>query len=418
MPNFYRNRIVEAELRQRLAAAGAVVIEGPKACGKTATAETLAASVVLLDVDEQARRAADIEPSLVLAGKTPRLIDEWQVVPSIWNHVRRAVDARRQPGQFILTGSAVPADDITRHTGAGRLSRVRMRPMSLFESGHSAGSVSMQSLLDGRHAKTPDSGLTIPRLAELIAVGGWPGNLGKTPAKAIVAVRGYIDEIRRADINRVDGVRRDPTKIGRLLRALARNESTSATAATIAADTGTGDAAIGDDTVRGYLDALERLMIVENQPAWAPHLRSRSRLRQGPKRRFVDPSLAVASLRAGPERLLADMELLGFLFESLVIRDLRIYAQAADADVFHYRDNTGLEVDAIVEAQDGRWAAFEVKLGQAAIDEASETLLRFADRIDTKKCGEPATLAVITGNGFGYVRPDGVAVIPIGSLGP
>ncbi|NCA11162.1 ATP-binding protein [bacterium] len=418
MPNFYRNRIVEAELRQRLAAAGAVVIEGPKACGKTATAETLAASVVLLDVDEQARRAADIEPSLVLAGKTPRLIDEWQVVPSIWNHVRRAVDARRQPGQFILTGSAVPADDITRHTGAGRLSRVRMRPMSLFESGHSVGSVSMQSLLDGRHAKTPDSGLTIPRLAELIAVGGWPGNLGKTPAKAIVAVRGYIDEIRRADINRVDGVRRDPTKIGRLLRALARNESTSATAATIAADTGTGDAAIGDDTVRGYLDALERLMIVENQPAWAPHLRSRSRLRQGPKRRFVDPSLAVASLRAGPERLLADMGLLGFLFESLVIRDLRIYAQAADADVFHYRDNTGLEVDAIVEAQDGRWAAFEVKLGQAAIDEASETLLRFADRIDTKKCGEPATLAVITGNGFGYVRPDGVAVIPIGSLGP
>ena len=394
------------------------MVEGPRACGKTATAVTFANSLVLLDVDERARRAADVEPSLVLAGETPRLIDEWQVVPAIWNHVRRAVDVRGQPGQFILTGSAVPADDITRHTGAGRLSRVRMRPMSLFESGHSTGAVSMRALLDGRLAKTPDSGLTIPRLAELIAVGGWPGNLGKQPAEAVVAVRGYIDEIRRTDISRVDGVRRDPTKIGRLLRALARNESTAATAATIAADAGSGDATIGDDTVRGYLDALERLMIVENQPAWAPHLRSRSRIRQGPKRRFVDPSLAMASLRAGPERLLSDMELLGFLFESLVIRDLRVYAQAADADVLHYRDNTGLEVDAIVEARDGRWAAFEVKLGQAAIDEASETLRRFAGRVDTKKCGEPSMLAVITGTGFAYVRPDGVAVIPIGSLSP
>lgn len=418
MPASYQPRVVEAELRLRLASAGAVVIEGPKACGKTATAQMLAASVVMLDVDEQARRVADIEPSLVLDGNTPRLIDEWQVVPSIWNHVRRAVDARGQSGQFILTGSAVPADDITRHTGAGRLARVRMRPMSLFEVGRSTGLNSVAALLDGRCSKSPDTGLSISGIAELVAVGGWPGNLGKTPAEALGAVRSYIDEIRRADVSRVDGVRRDPTKIGRLLRSLARNESTSATAATIAADAGSGDAAIGDDTVRGYLDALERLMIVENQPAWAPHLRSRSRLRQGPKRRFVDPSLAVASLRASPERLLSDMELFGLLFESLVIRDLRVYAQASDADVFHYRDNTGLEVDAIVEARDGRWGAFEVKMGQSAIDEASETLRRFAERIDTKKCGEPAVLAVITGNGFGYVRRDGVAVIPIGSLGP
>lgn len=418
MATTYKSRVIEAELRRLLVAAGAVVIEGPRACGKTATAERLAASVVLLDVDEQARRAADVEPSLVLAGETPRLIDEWQVVPSIWNHVRRAVDARGEPGQFILTGSAVPADDITRHTGAGRFARVRMRPMSLFESGHSTGAVSVRSLLDGGLATTPDSGLTIPRLTELIAVGGWPGNLGKQPGEAVVAVRGYIDEIRRADIGRVDGVRRDPTKIGRLLRALACNESTVAATATIAADTGSDDAAVGADTVRGYLDALERLMIVENQPAWAPHLRSRSRLRQGPKRRFVDPSLAVASLRATPERLLSDMQLLGFLFESLVVRDLRVYAQAADADVFHYRDNTGLEVDAILEARDGRWAAFEMKLGQAAIDEASASLRRFADRVDPQTCGRPAMLAVITGKGFSYVRPDGVAVIPIGSLGP
>ena len=206
MPISYKRRVVEAELRRRLASAGAIVIEGPKACGKTATAETLAASVVLLDVDEQARRVADIEPDLVLTGESPRLIDEWQVVPSIWNHVRRAVDKRGQPGQFILTGSAVPADDITRHTGAGRLSRVRMRPMSLFESGHSTGAMSVAALLDGRCAKTPDPGLTITALAERIAVGGWPGNLGKKPADAIVAVRGYIDEIRRVDLRRIDGV--------------------------------------------------------------------------------------------------------------------------------------------------------------------------------------------------------------------
>ncbi len=367
----------------------------------------------MLDVDEQARRAADVEPALVLAGKTPRLIDEWQAVPAIWNHVRRAVDARGKPGQFILTGSAVPADDITRHTGAGRVARIRMRPMSLFESGHGSGAISVAALLAGTCPKTRDPGLTIAQIAELIAVGGWPGNLGMTAAEAVAAVRGYIDEIRRVDVSRIDGVRRDPARISRLMRSLARNESTSATLATIAADTGAGD-----DAVRAYIDVLERLMIVENQPAWAPHLRSRSRLRQGPKRRFVDPSLAVASLRATPERLLADIEWFGFLFESLVIRDLRIFAQALDADVFHYRDNTELEVDAIMETQDGRWAAFEVKLGQSAVDEAAATLLRFADRVDTRKCGSPAMLAVITGNGFGYVRPDGVAVIPIGSLGP
>lgn len=414
----YIRRVVEAELRSRLESNGAVVIEGPKACGKTATAQTFAASEVQLDVDQQARRAAEIEPALVLAGETPRLIDEWQVVPSIWNHVRRAVDARGKTGQFILTGSSVPPDDITRHTGAGRLSRVRMRPMTLFESGVSKGSVSLAAVLDGTYSRAPDPGLTIVQLAERIALGGWPGNLGKTPMATLASIRDYIEEIRRTDVSRVDGVRRDPGRIGHLLRSLARNESTYVSAATLAADTGPKDTAIRDDTVRDYLDSLERLMILENQPAWAPHLRSRSRLRLSPKRRFVDPSLAVACLRATPQRILADMNWFGFLFESLVVRDLRVFAQAIDGEVLQYRDNTGLEVDAIVECHDGRWAAFEVKLGQSAIDEAAATLRKFADRIDTKKCGKPATLAVITGNGYGYVRPDGVAVIPIGALGP
>jgi predicted AAA+ superfamily ATPase len=414
----YRSRVVEKELISRLKSVGAVVIEGPKACGKTATAETMAASQVRLDVDDQARRAAAIDPALVLEGAAPRLIDEWQVVPAIWNHVRRAVDARRKPGQFILTGSALPADDVTRHTGAGRLARVRMRPLTLFELGIGKGSVSLGAVLDGTAPRASDTGLAIPELANLVALGGWPANLGKPPAATLAAVRDYVEEIRRTDLSRVDGVRRDPVRIGRLLRSLARNESTYVSAATLAADAGSDDTGLHDDTVRDYLDALERLMVIENQPAWAPHLRSRSRLRSGPKRRFVDPSLAVACLRATPDRILADMEWFGFLFESLVVRDLRVFAQAADAEVFQYRDNTGLEIDAILECHDGRWAAFEVKLGQSQIDEAAATLRAFADRIDTKKCGAPAALAVITGNGYGYVRPDGVAVIPIGTLGP
>jgi predicted AAA+ superfamily ATPase len=401
-----------------MGAIGAIVIEGPKACGKTATARQLAASEVLLDVDQNAREMIALEPALVLDGPTPRLLDEWQIEPTIWNHIRRAVDERRDPGQFILTGSAVPPDDITRHTGAGRIGRLKMRPMSLFEAVRSTGAISLASLLEGTLNATGDPGLTVTDLASDISLGGWPGWREHNVTDRLLAIRDYLDEIARVDIGRVDGTPRDPNRVAQLLASLARNVATPVSAATLARDTGGADGPLKDDTVREYLAALERLLIVENQPAWAPHLRSKHRLRTAPKRHFVDPSLAVAALRATPERLMEDLKLLGFMFESLVLRDLRIYAQATDAQVSHYRDSSELEVDAIVETRGGSWMAFEIKLGQAQIDTAAANLTRFAERIDTTHCGKPALLGVIVATGYGYQRKDGIAVVPIGALGP
>jgi len=394
------------------------VIEGPKACGKTATARQVAMSEVLLDVDQNARRAIAVDPALVLDGPTPRLLDEWQIEPSIWNHVRRTIDERSRPGQFILTGSAVPADDVTRHTGAGRITRLRMRPMSLFETGRSSGCVSLTDLLEGNVGSSADPGLTVADLAEEIAVGGWPGLRERSVPDRVLAVRDYLEEVARVDVGRVDATQRDPSRVARLLASFARNVATHAATTTLARDAGGADGPLKDDTAREYLAALERLMVVEDQPAWAPHLRSRHRLRTAPKRHFADPSLAVAALRVTPDRLLGDLELLGFLFESLVVRDLRVYAQAADARVSQYRDSSGLEVDAIVEAGDGRWMAFEVKLGHGHIDDAAASLTRFAARVDTARCGSPTLLGVIVATGYGYRREDGVAVIPIGALGP
>lgn len=414
----YRPRVVDAELRISLAALGAVLIEGPKACGKTETARQVASSEVLLDVDENARRAVSVDASLILTGPTPRLIDEWQVEPAIWNEVRRAIDDRGEPGQFILTGSAVPPDDQTRHTGAGRITRLQLRPMSLFESGHADGSASIAALLRGESLQTPEPGLSVTDLARLIAVGGWPAFQGLDVEAGLRAVRSYLNEIRRVDINRVDGSRRDPERVGRLLRSLARNVATYAAVTTLAADTGGDDGPLKRDTVSDYLNVLTRLKIVEDQPAWAPHMRSKYVLRSAAKRHFVDPSLAVAAMRASPQRLLRDLELLGFLFESMVVRDLRIHAQAADAQVLQYRDSDGLEVDAVIEGVDGSWAGFEIKLGHRQVDAAAANLLKFAKRVDTTRCGEPRALVVITATGYGYVREDGVQVIPIGALGP
>lgn len=410
-------------LQARLASIGGVLIEGPKACGKTETARQMAASEVLLDLDEAARAAAEVDPALVLEGARPRLIDEWQLVPKLWNCVRRTIDERRLPGQFILTGSAAPADDETRHVGAGRIARVRMRPMSLFESGHSSGDISLRALLNSADVRAADTGITVPDLVDRVCVGGWPAFQQLSVEDALIAVSSYLDEVRRIDVNRVDGVKRDPVRVQRLLRALARNVATEAAVSKIAAGTGEENAdpesLLSRGTVYDHISALKRLMVVEDQPPWAPHLRSRSRLRTTPTRHFVDPSLAVAALGASPPKLLNDLNLFGFLFESLVIRDLRIYGQANDAEVLHYRDNTGLEVDAIVEARDGRWAAFEVKLGgEEKIEEAAANLQTFAERIDTARSGAPARLGVIVATGYGYVREDGVAVIPLGTLAP
>ena len=415
----YRPRVVDRELRERLAAAGAVLIEGPRGCGKTETARRAAASEVLLDTDRDAREALAVDPSVVLAGETPRLFDEWQVAPEIWNHLRRAVDDRRERGQFLLTGSAVPPDDRTRHTGAGRVGRLRLRPMSLAELGRSGGEVSLRALLDGDTALAGKAQLLpAAELAEILCVGGWPGHLDSPLDAALVTNRDYLKDAGRLDLERVDGLRRDPRRVGRFLESLARHTATCASLATIARDVGGSDETVAAPTARAYLAALERIMVVEDQPPWSPRLRSRSRLRAAPKRHFADPSLAVAALAAGPAHLLRDFRWFGFLFESLVVRDLRVYAQATGGLVHHYRDNTGLEVDAVVDAGPGRWGAFEVKMAAVRADEAAANLLRFAERVDPDPIGKPSVLGVIVANGYAYRRPDGVAVIPITALGP
>ena len=413
----YVPRAVDAELRELLRSTGAVLVEGTKAAGKTATAMQAAASTVLLDVDDNARRLIGADPAALLTGDTPRLIDEWQLEPAIWNHVRRAVDMRRMPGQFVLTGSAVPADDITRHTGAGRIARLRMRPMSLFEAGKSSGEISLARLLDGEPQRASQREMAVAEVAALVSAGGWPANIGRSPPQMLRTNRAYLEEIRRTDVSRASGKTRDPIKVGRLLRSLARNVATPVSISKLAAEVG-GSPPIKTDTVAEYLEALERLMVVENQPAWSPHLRSRTTLRAAAVRHFVDPSLAVAALRAAPGRLLADLEFLGFLFESLVVRDLRVYAQTADAEVFHYREKEGLEVDAIVESGDGRWAAFEVKLGERWVEEGAANLRRLAKRMERSDHGPPAALAVIVPAGYGSVGAGDVGVIPVGALGP
>ena len=418
IPN-YRPRAVDAELSHKLEAVGAVLIEGPRGCGKTSTALTRAASAVRLDIEDGLRNAGLVAPQVLLPGARPRLIDEWQLVPAVWNHVKVAVDESAEKGQFILTGSAVPTDDSTRQPASTRFARVRMRPMSLAESGHSSRLVSLAQLFEGTPEPAPDPEIDITALADRIAIGGWPTLIDGTPGQALTALRGYLDDVTHVDLRRMDGVRRDPLSVERVIRSIARNVSTSASATAIGQDVAGADDIIDRHTVVDYIRALTRVFVVEDLPAWSPAIRSRSVLRTAMKRHFVDPSLATAALGLVPGRMILDTPTMGFLFESLAIRDLRIYAQLLDeAQVFYYQDNTGLEADAIVQHRDGRWAAFEMKLGQSKIDDAAKSLIAVAGRVDTDVHGQPAALGVITGWGAAYRRNDGVWVLPIGTLAP
>ena len=415
----YIPRFADAELANRLRATGAVLVEGPRGCGKTQTALQAAKSAVRLDRDQAARRAGELNPALLLDGERPRLIDEWQLVKDVWNEVRGDVDDHpEETGRYILAGSAVPADDETRHTGSLRITRLRMRPMSLAESGHSGRTVSLAALFASGEAEAVDPGLDIRDIAERIVIGGWPVLLRRDPADAMVATQGYLDETCRVDLGRLEGPRHDPENVARVLRSLARNTATEVSARTIATDVAGAEGSIDYHTVIDYIKALTRLFIVEDLPAWSPALRSRGVLRSSVTRHFVDPSLAAAALGAGTDRLLGDPESLGFLFESLVIRDLRIYGQAIGATVLHYREAKGVESDAILVMRDGRWAALEVKLGQGEIDKGASSLLRVVDHVDTDRHGKPSFMAVVTGWGYAYRRPDGVVVIPIGALAP
>jgi len=415
----YLPRVLDDLLAARLTSAGAVLIEGPKACGKTRTAQQVARSAVHLDRDEASLHALQVDPALVMAGDPPQLVDEWQLDGTrVWNHVRAQVDLRGAPGQFILTGSAVPDDDARRHSGAGRFARLLMRPMSLYESGDSDGSMSLRALLAGERPHARAGAMTVPGIAELIVRGGWPLNLRMGADAAAAANRDYLRTVAEIDLPRIAGPRRDPARVTRFIQALARNTAMEHVVTRLAAEADGDDVSVSRLTAHEYQDALTRLMLLEVQPAWSTHLRSRARLRDRPRTHLIDPSLAAAALDATPERLLRDLNTLGLLFESLVVRDLRVYADAADGAVHHYRDSDGLEVDAIVEARDGTWGAFEVKLGAGQIDQAASRLLKFAEKIDTAKVGAPAVLGVVTASGYGLTRPDGVVTIPIGALGP
>lgn len=417
----YIPRIVDAEIKQKLARSGAVYVRGPKWCGKTSTCEQLASSALKLrDPDTYAANmeAAAVRPSLLLRGERPRLIDEWQVAPVLWDAVINAVDvAGGEPGQFMLTGSATPIDPKQmRHTGTGRIARVSMDPMTLAESGESSCEVSLASLFMGTNEVEGASRVTIERYAELICAGGWPAPIARGTLGRGVA-EDYIEALCESDISEASESSLDPGRARALLRSLARNTAQEASQATILADVKDIGVGMSEPTLRLYLSALSRLFVIEDSPAWAPTLRSRTPLRSSATRYLCDPSLAAAALEVNAEGLLGDLVTMGYLFECLCVRDLRVYARALGGGVSHYRDKGGLEIDAIVRTESGAWAGVEVKLGgQPRIDEGAANLLRLADKVDQAKTGVPRFLMVLTGGQYAYTRPDGVHVVPVGCL--
>lgn len=414
----YYSRIVEIEIERKLNASGALLIKGPKSCGKTETAKQFAKSILQVDRDEQVPVVMGIDPKILLLGATPRLLDEWQDQPKLWNYVRHEVDDRREKRQFILTGSANPDEDVKMHSGAGRFTVVEMQTMSWQEMGYSSGQISMEQLLKGNELSYSSTDLPLEWIIERMIKGGWPALLNSSLEDAILLNRGYIDLLADIDMSRVSNVKRDPQRVRTLLRSIARNVATLVDNSTIEKDIkSVEDADISRPTIIDYLDALSRLMIFEEQPAFNSHIRSANSLRKSPKRHFCDVSLAIAALKLTKEALMNDLKYCGFLFESLVYHDLKMYARANDAEVSHYRDSTGLEIDAIVQQSGGAWAAFEVKLGIGMHDEAARNLLRLYSVIDSSKYSKPASLNIVTGTGMSYTRPDGINVISLASLG-
>ena len=415
----YISRLCDGGLQLSLQSSGAVLIEGAKWCGKTSTAGNASRSVLFMQDPDNAGSylaMADTKPSLLLKGETPRLIDEWQMAPVLWDAVRFEVDKRAETGQFILTGSAVPSDNVTAHTGTGRISRLMMRPMSLFESLESNGTVSLRALFDGDQDVEAQSDLSIENIAFALCRGGWPASIKMQGNAALRMAMDYVEAVINYDVSRVDNVEKNPDRVRLLLRSLARNIATTATYQTIRSDMEATDITISDKTISSYMNALRRIFVVEDLQAWSPSLRSKTAIRTSEKRHFVDPSIATAVLRTNPEGILKDFQYFGFLFEALCTRDIRVYAQTNDGDVFHYRDKSGLESDLIVRLRDGRWAAIEVKLGKKQIDEAAENLLALKARIDEDKMGEASFMMVITGGQYAYRRNDGVLVVPVACL--
>ena len=412
----YLKRFADKILQNRLKESGAVLIQGPKSCGKTETAAQAAKSIVHLDTEIDIQMLMEMDPKATLAGSVPRLIDEWQEYPKIWNYIRREVDERKKKGQFILTGSANPEERARLHSGAGRFSIIKMRPMSLFEKGWSSGEVSLLKIMKGSKQNSDQVDFSLDELAEKITIGGWPNLIGVGGKAALRFMQDYIALIAEVDISRFGGKKRDPQKLMRLMQSLARNISTEASLSLLANDTGGSHIQINNETAAEYLEALERLMVIEPLPAWNTHIRSADTLRKAPKHHFTDPSLAVGTLGISAGKLKSDLNYFGLLFESLVIRDLRIYAEANNGKVYHYRDSRNMEVDAIIEYPDRTWAAFEVKMGFSAQDEAAKNLLAFTKKVDQNKMGVPAALTIITANGIACRRKDGVNVVPLSVL--
>ena len=424
----YRRRIMDTLLEKKLQAKGAVLIEGPKWCGKTTTAEKIANSKIMLakpDIKEHFKSLLEIDTDAALAGETPMLIDEWQTVPKLWDAVRYTVDHRHAMGQFILTGSAVPDKDAEKereHSGTGRFAWLTMRPMTLFESGESNGTVSLGELFQAPEKILQKNALKLSDIAFLICRGGWPIAVGLPEEAALEQAFDYYDAVTKEDVTNVDGVKRASERVQRLMRAYARHQGTQASIATLKGDLKNNDTTtLDEDTISSYLDALRKIFVVEDMPAWNPNLRSKTAIRTTDTRYFVDPSIATAALGLGPTDLMNDLNSMGFFFEAMCVRDLRVFAEALNGKVYHYRDKSGLECDAVVHLRNGQYGLIEIKLGgDSLIKEGAETLNELANQIDTTRMKSPAFKMILTATGeYAYRRPeDGIYVVPIGCLRP